>query len=161
MLLAEFDEVLILSGTSLNNLLYDSFGIDHSLSNYGRALYNMNRSLGDYAETINSVVAKNRRLRKLLMLSWDGVDVWTWIEPSVPRIAIPENLARALVAVNLCNGRPFSAWFAWLSFAFLLRPSETLLLQKKEPASSLTFSRAPRRDVRAPLFHKDIPARYR
>ena len=75
--------------------------LDHLLENYGRAMYSANHSLHDFTETINAVVARNRRLRKLLTLSWDVVDSWHWAEPSTPRVAMPRVVLDALVSVAL------------------------------------------------------------
>ena len=128
-LVAEFEDVLGEVGApSLLDLLYQPELLDSTLESVGRALYTHDRSLHDFRELINALVARQRRLRKQLTLAWDVVDAWSWVEPSTPRLALPRVVLDALITTAILNGMPFVAFNFWVSFSCLLRPGEALSL---------------------------------
>ena len=100
------------------------------LTRYGRLLYNNGKSYTQYAETLNAISSWKPSVRRMLQGAWDLGYTWVRAEPSVHHIAMPHQVALAMLTVCLLWGWTSVAGIIALGFGSLLRPGELLALTR-------------------------------
>jgi len=113
------------SSLSLGEFLEHPAGdIDRHLSDFGQLLFRTARSRGDYSETINAVVDARRGLRGSLQAAWEVSWVWRSLLPAGNRVAMPEQVFYAIMAIAVGWGWHDVAIVVGAGFLGLLRPHE-------------------------------------
>ena len=105
-------------------LVQDVEELNTSLEAYGRSLFRHGRSRGEFVNLILGIVDARRLLRRQLSAAWDFVALWKSRYPGGNRIALPEELVRAMTTVSLYWGWVRFAATLRLGFYALLRPGE-------------------------------------
>ena len=102
------------------------------LARYGRVLYSNGKSYTQYAETLNAISSWKPSIRRMLQGAWDLGYTWVRAEPSVHHVAMPHQVALAMITVSLLWGWTHLAGIIALGFGALLRPGELLALTRAE-----------------------------
>ena len=125
-LLAAFEAWLLLKFrlSSVDEKIEDVKAMNFLLDKYGEFLYYGDRSIHDFRETINAVVARNVMLKRQLPVPWSLVTVWEGVEPSIPHEPLPVPVFRAMVSLCVAWGWPHVLVALWAGFGAALRPIE-------------------------------------
>ena len=98
--------------------------LDRALTEFGQLLWQGQRSLLDYCETINAIVDTDRGLRGHLPRAWEAAWVWRSLTPSTNRVPMPEKVLLAMMSVALAWNMPHVALLLAAGFMGLLRVHE-------------------------------------
>ena len=123
-------------GLGLHQLLdrdpLDVAAINKILVLFGQSLWTSLRPYGQYAETINAVVAKRPLLRRQLGAAWDLAHSWLAMEPGGHHTAMPRPVLSALVVLALLWGWPRVGSLLALGYTAILRSGELLGARRRD-----------------------------
>ena len=109
------------------------------LARYGQAMYDSGKTVGDFSETINSVIDLNRDNRRHVQKAWDACRKWQSLIPSINHIPCPEAVMQAVVALLCLWLAPEAALAIAIGFTAMLRPGEIAELRFSDILSPEQF----------------------
>ncbi|CAK0902320.1 unnamed protein product [Prorocentrum cordatum] len=106
--------------------------VAQALAAYCQHMFDSERPLGIYVETINGWIDQHRHLKRQLQLAWDVAWAWKKLVPAYHHRPTPVPVLLAQVSVALLWGWHDVAALLLLGFVAMLRPGELTKLVKED-----------------------------